>query len=400
MQINWTVITSDLLISLDIDKFLTTIQDYDGADAAWKFYKEVDQKKDWSKEQIECTKFVQLVLSMTLNASNPNEPYGTSMSCNTPIPIVPETFPKGFFSTLITWINSLKNLELRARLYDLLWLVDRKFEYVKNAVADYIAVAIQKVDKLTWPRCVVMLERALRLALSLGTKQVDLKRDVIFQINEMLNRYKGQDESYLTYQLATLILNSDPKSNDSIPQYLKTAAKNSELIKNYFQAKDYYDLLGRFYKSLKNINLSKVYLLQASECLVSQVEMLSLQKSSNALAKSRLLSEAIIAMRKIEGTKSRVNELHKQLLKIQEDSHKDFITSHSEKIDVTNLAQEALNQINTDDFYIAIIRFCTLFNPPSINDLKAQSLSNLNSNSLGAIFSNIVVNGRGRYLST
>ena len=42
-------------------------------------------------------------------------------------------------------------------------------------------------------------------------------------------------------------------------------------------------------------------------------------------------------MRKIEGTKLRVKELHKQLLKIQEDSHKDFITYHSEKIDVTNM---------------------------------------------------------------
>jgi hypothetical protein len=88
---------------------------------------------------------------------------------------------------------------MRARISDVLWVAKRDFRMTELAVESYLESAKTLEDPENWPNATERIERATRIAVSLGPKNKGFAQ-VFTHIEGVLDRYKDEDPSYFQRQ--------------------------------------------------------------------------------------------------------------------------------------------------------------------------------------------------------
>lgn len=210
---------------------------------------------------------------MVLRADDAAEPFGPMFVMDGRRSAIPSDFPKERLQTLEPWAMSLGDPELRARFLDVFWIQTKSFSAAQAAVDAYLASALRLEDPEEWTFCQKRLERALRLAASLGKGGVDLRDEVLAEIEAMLQRHCGNDPLYLTFRLIRLLLEFRYGDANQFAGFAKVAAESAEESRDFWRAKDYYQLLADCYRAVGNKDGETEALRCSAEGLVKEADL-------------------------------------------------------------------------------------------------------------------------------
>lgn len=398
MPLDWRLINSETLASISLDVLLQNVERFDCNAFQTEISRLERDAAHWTPEQRECLRFVGAVLTMVLRADQVTEPFGPMFVMDGQRSAIPSDFPKERLQALEQWIMSLNDPELRARFADVLWIQTKFFPAAQAAVEAYIASALKLEDPKEWPSCHKRLERALRLAASLGKGGVDLKGQVLTEIEAMLQRYRGTDPLYLTLRLTRLLLEFKHGDTGKYAAFANVAAMAAEKSQDFWRAKEYYQVVADCHRAVQNKDDETAALYCLAECLVKEAGLASSQPGRGAIAAASILSDAVEAMRQVPGGKERAAELHEKLLILQRESTPE-LKSISKSFDASELVHAALAAVRDRPISEAIYALCTMANPPSIAKLKQEVHDQARVAIFGSLITSEVLNSRGRVVA-
>lgn len=398
MPLDWRLISDGTLQSLDLEGLIGGVEQHVCLSYGEKVSELLQVEGRWSLEQLECLRFVGAVLTMGLRPDQPAEPFGPLFVFNGERSFVPSDFPKKNLLELQPWALALRNPELRARFLDVLWVQARSFPAAQGAIEAYIASARVLEHPDDWTSCHKRLERALRLAAGLGKGGAYLRTSVLQEMEAVLHRYQGTDPLYLTLRLARLMLEFKHGDFSKFAEYAVTAANSAEAAKNYWRSKEYFQLAAECFRACSDADGEATALRSSAESLVKEAELAYGQSGRGAIVAASVLSDAVEMMRRVPGGQNRALELHKRLLDLQKESTAQ-LKAFSTKTDGTDLVQRALAVVRGKPLHHAIFSLCTMAKPPSLEKLKQAVHEQARVAVLGSLFSNDVLNSRGRVVA-
>lgn len=398
MTLDWRLISGVALQSLDVEELIGGVERHVCQSYGEKVSQLLQVEGRWSPEQLECLRFVGAVLTMGLRPDQPAEPFGPLFVFNGERSCIPSDFPKKNLLELQPWALALRNPELRARFLDVLWVQARSFPAAQGAIEAYIASARVLEHPDDWTSCHKRLERALRLAAGLGKGGADLRTRVLQEVEAVLHRYRGTDPLYLTLRLARLMLEFRLGDFSKFAEYAATAANSADAAKDYWRAKEYFQLAAECFSACSDTDGETTALRSSAESLVKEAELAYGQSGRGAIVAASVLSDAVEMMRQVPGGQNRALELHKRLLHLQKESTAQ-LKAFSTKTDGTDLVQRALAVVRGKPLHDAVFSLCTIAKPPSLERLKEAVREQARVAVLGSLFSNDVLNSRGRVVA-
>ncbi|SOY40012.1 conserved hypothetical protein [Cupriavidus taiwanensis] len=398
MSLDWRLISGEALNSLDLDRLIESVEERECVAYGDELSRLQQDEARWRPEQLECLRFVGQVLTMMLKPDQPAEPYGPMFVFGERRSAIPADFPKAELLGFQGWAMSLGDPELRARFLDVLWLQARSFPAAQGAVEAYLASALRLEHPKEWTACQARLERALRLAVSLGKGGADLRSRVLGEIGAMLQRHRGTDPLYLSLRLTLLLLEFKHGDSRQFATFATAAASAALGGNEFWRARDYYKLAAECYRVAGDAHAEGAALREAAECLVMESELAHGQPGRSAIAAASILSDAVEAMRQAPGGKDRATELHERLLSLQQEAVGE-LKSVSTSIDTTELVHRALAAVRDKPLNEAVLELCTMVRAPSIEKLKQEVHEQARVAVFGSLFSSDVVNSRGRVVA-
>lgn len=398
MPLNWTLISQEVLNSIDLDAIVRNVDRFDCTTFGGEVTRVEREEDRWSPEQRECLRFIGAVLMMMLRSDEPAEPYGPMFVMDGQRSAIPADFDKQGLLGIEAWALSLQDPELRARFLDVLWMQARSFVAAKGAVEAYIASALRMENPQEWTSCHKRLERALRLAAGLGRGGAELRQRVLDEIATMLHRHRGTDPLYLTMRLTRLLLEFKHGDAKQFSEYGMVAATSAEAAQDFWRAKDYYQLAAECQRAADDADGEAAALRSSAECLVKEAELARTQPWRGAMAAASILSDAVEAMRQAPDGGARAAELHDQLIGLQKESIAE-LKAVSTSVDASELVRRTLSAVRDKPLKEAVFALCTMARPPSMERLRRDVHDQARVAVFGSLMSSQVLNSRGQVVA-
>lgn len=157
-----------------------------------------------------------------------------------------------YLNVLKEWVPEITDdAELCARIADVIWGLDNNdLNIAQLAIKSYLEAAKNLEDRVPWNLCVRRFQRAMELASQVINKfdDVDPFNNVVSHIEEVLDRYEGEDPSLLSAKLMKLLqdyqkdnpLNAVFTNKAAIyATFADKAATRAHEANDLFQKKDY-----------------------------------------------------------------------------------------------------------------------------------------------------------------
>jgi hypothetical protein len=262
--------------------------------------------------------------------------------------------------------------ELQARVADILWVRRRGYRMAQLAVTAYLQSATKLEDPNNWTWCFDRIERALRLARRIKY-QVEA---VVAHVEAVLDRYKGEDPSWLSAKLMKLLQEyqlGDPMKYAALSEKAATLAESAH---DWRRARDYWDIKARWHLLEKNGEKERIASMLAAETYVKEAEEALKRIPPSYLVASHFMQKAVEAFRSIRGTKEetvdakiKAEEVHKLLIQYQEESLKELVAFPYQR-DGSKAVEQAREYVTGKDFQDALFTLALLGAPPKVSDLR------------------------------
>jgi hypothetical protein len=308
------------------------------------------------------------LLRMHFRPENAREPFGPFIQLTDGgRSITSDDLTAEHLALLRAVIASSRNSEVQARVADLLWLKIKDPAFAREAVRAYIASAQLLEDANHWPPFIQRLERAARLARVLGRDDAALI-DVLDMMVEKIRVYRGQDNLFLTNELAELLHEFRHGDPAELAQYALAGAERARAQPDFHRARAYYETTAKLYGRSKNKDAFGRIRLAIAETFREEAE--ADEQAGNFLAAHVAWTNAISAYRKAPGGAAAVSELQASLHAAAERSHQQM-HGLEHKIDFTKPAEQAIASVTGLDCQAALTRLA--FGAPAINVDKLRS---------------------------
>lgn len=400
MPIDWDLIAADVMTSLELDSLVETVPQKECMAYGDALSAAVKDEARWTTAQLENLRFTGALMTMLLLAGEPSEPFGPLFVMGNSRGAVAADFPRDALLRLLDWAIALVDPELRARFLDVLWVQAKAFKAAQGAIHAYLESAKRLEHPEEWTPYVERLERALRIASSLGKGGILLRDGVLAEIESAVIRYRGEDPLYLTYRLVGLLLEFRHGDAVALARFAAIAANRAEAAGDFWRVKDYFERVAECHAATGDSDARADALRHAAEALVKEAELAAAtpQPGRGAMAGASIMAQAVNAMRQAPGGKERADELHERLLELQEKSMAEMkpISTGS---DASELVERALAAVRDKTFREAVLSLCTMASPPSPEKLREQVQHQAGLAILGGMLGSDVVNSRGRVVA-
>lgn len=398
MPLNWDLITVEVMTSLELDRLIESVPKKECMEYSTSLTALIKDEAKWSQQQIEALRFVNAVMTMMLLPDHPSEPYGPMFVMGESRSAIAADFPRETLSGLLDWATALIDPELRARFLDVLWIQTKSFPAAQGAVRAYIDSAKRLEHPEEWPPYVERLERALRLAASLGRGGIDLRNSVLAEIEAATARHRGEDPLYLTYRLIGLLLEFHHGDARQLAQMAITSAERAETAGDFWRARDYHQRAAECFSAAGDGDAQAAALRRSAEALAKEAEVATGESGRGSIAGASILAQAVSAMRQAPGGKPRADELHERMLKLQAKSIEEM-KSVSTSIDSSELVKRAIAAVRDKTFRDAVITLCGISHPLLPEQLRKQVEKQAQVALLSSMLHRDIVNSRGRVVA-
>lgn len=389
---DWSLITSEALAAVPV-----AIED--GMDCRKIGLTLIEQcsGETVSATQLENLRFIASVLLMGLNPENHKAPLKPGICYATGVPSLEQVYPKAELRPLIPWAASLPHPELRARFMDLAWMVCRDIQAAMEAISAYVQAAAYFESKSQWAFCAIRLERALRLAVSLGKGGHHLTTDVLTAIHDTLNRQRGSATGLLVNPLVAVALEFSKSELESLAGYAECAANCAASQGENWHAHASQRLAAKCYRKAGLSRQARVAEQKGAESLVAEAYAMRRRPGGGNIAACSVLEQAISELRQ-GGPDSRADMLFAELLQWQA-SIRLQVETHQVLVEGKELVSAALEAIHERPLKEALLALCALTNTPSIEYLKTQAHTSARAAPITNLFGKKKVSPEGKTIA-
>lgn len=294
--------------------------------------------------------------------------------------------------------GEISDAELQARVADILWSRKRKYQMAQLAVDAYLTSAIELEHPEDWTYCYERIERALRLACKIKYQP----EKVVTHIEEVLERYNGEDPLWLSAKLMQLLQEHKLGNPTQYANIAEKAATLAESKEDWDRARCYWEIKAKWHQLEKDEEKQRAASLKAAETYVKEAEYAFNQSSPSypgASVASGLMGQAMEALRGIKGTKKRAEEVHHFLLQYQQESKKELVSIYSDSVEFTQEIEKSIAWVKGKDLPDALFSLALLFQPPKISQLR-ELVQKIDRDYVAFhLFSKSIINERGKIVA-
>jgi hypothetical protein len=266
-------------------------------------------------------------------------------------------------------VTKIKNDDILARIYDVIWCSRKKdFQSALKAI-DYYFNSIKILTDIDyWPASIDRIERAVILA-----KTTNNHKAVDAILNYSVKQAESntvQLNSFFSIKIAEFI--SEQKEIETYYDRIMTTcelkAKTFKEKKDYHKASDYYSTLAKICHNHSKYESEKKYLMLFAETEIEQGnEYICSEKKSyfNTVHHYQIAAEVL----KKAGEDERYIEIHKKLLEYQQQALADMNT-HSYQIDIGTIIEEYVKLFEPLGFYDSLKTFAQTFRSPTQDQIE------------------------------
>jgi hypothetical protein len=333
--------------------------------------------------------------SLHLQVHDTRSPYVPMMVLGDRRTTAIEDFSVDDLAILRSSVDFLTYPALRARVGDILWETSRDQEMARVAVAAYLELAITLEDPERWPPCLDALIRASQLARQLGRNEAH-SLGVLEAVASMLERHPGDDPSYMSAKLIELLLQLD---HGDLPEMADVAGRAAQIAteeNDWHRRQTYLELRSACLKKAGDDVTAMAEAANAAESMVHAAE--SAAQNESHLVAAAHLEEAIAALRRIPGSRTRVDELHARLLEYQRNSVGE-LREMSVPIDTRELTASAVQSVAGKEWPDALQSLLSAAYPQDVGDLRDWAAQSVRDHPLQYLFSSMRLNAQGKVVS-
>lgn len=291
-------------------------------------------------------------------------------------------------------LSRIADVELRARVADILWVIKRKVEFAEVAIDAYLDSAKRLENPEHWTQCQTRIERALRLALLLGRKTGRLDT-VVAHIEGLLSKYGGNDPLFLSQRLMAHLLEVNQGEPDKYAALSERIAECAESASNYYRARAYWETTAEWQKRRGDKKSRHRALVRAAETFVKEAEAAVYQPNQGYIAACSHLQSAIVAYRRLGGEKVRVEKLHAQLIHFQKESIKEIRPTVT-KLDLSDIASSSIERVSGKLLIDALMELAVMVPNSHPDKLKKGAKEQAEKFPLQHLFDGVIVNEKGK----
>lgn len=340
------------------------------------------------------------ITSFMLDSESQDEPFGPIAVLKNSRSAILDDLQDLHLDALQEIVSDIRDPEMRARVADVLWVTRRGFRMGELAVEAYLESADTLEDPENWPPCAERIERATRIAVSLGSKNKSFST-VFTHIESLLTKCNGEDPLFLSARMMDLLLEFEQGEAAKYVPLTERLAKESEAQGNWHKARTYWEIKARWHKRQDDLEGQREALVKAAEAYVGEAESALKRPTSGYLAACMHLEKAIEAHRRIPGNKSRVEELHRTLLQYQSESVKE-LKPISVKLDVTDAIKEEIDKsiegVKGKDFHSAVFDLALMLRLPKVAYLREQAIKSAKEHPLQHVLSGMSLDHHGKVI--
>ncbi|MBD2302992.1 DUF4209 domain-containing protein [Nostoc sp. FACHB-190] len=300
-----------------------------------------------------------------------------------------------YLAVLKEWVSEISDYELKGRIADIIWIRNRDYRMAQIAIDSYLEAAKLLDKPERWTLSVERIERAIRLAYQANQKTH--KDKVIIYIESVLDKYNGEDLSFLSAKLMELLQEfkkGDPSKYAAISE---KAARRAETEHNWHKARNYWEIAIGWHRKNQDDNQERSASLSYAETYVKEAEDKINQTPPTYLAASHFLIKAIEALTNIGGNQTRIEQIHKTLLDYQQRSTTE-LQSFSQQIDISDIAGQVIEQVKNKELHEALYILAFLFKPTNISEIKQQTQELITKSIFSMIFPPVYINDMGKII--
>ena len=235
--------------------------------------------------------------------------------------------------------------DLKAHVYDVIWLCNQKYEAVLIAAEEYYKLYKKCFDEVNWVQCVDYISRAVELLASI--RRIDKKEELLTEVYDDVIRLNGEDTSFLSISLIELMIEQDYSCdyNSLIPLVNRLIANNEYGISTSYIVEQAYYVKANLYKKMKDAKSENKVYIQYAESLLRNVESLingSNEAESTEDRKWFMIENDIkkaIELFQNHGDSKKANKAQKLLIEVQRVAVK-HMQLHKAEYDVSAFYKE------------------------------------------------------------
>ena len=335
------------------------------------FFTKADEAKAVSKAKTEeIFALLGYATSMMLKPNSPTEPFTPLYVLHNSRSAIIDDFSEDHLKFFGEIVLDISDPELRARIADILWVKKRDFHAAELAITAYLESATILEDPIQWTKCADRIERAVRLAASLGRNTEYLDK-VISYIETVLDKYNGEDPKFLSEHLMGLLLEFRRGDSAKYSALSEKMAKRAESDGDWRRARIYWETKARWHALAKDADNERTARIRAAETYVKDAEAaINRETPSYAVAADHLL-RAIESYRRIGGASERIEELHHTLLEYQEISTNELKLISTET-DLNEAVKRAIARVKGKTLYDALFEFVLMGGSPEVSILRKE----------------------------
>jgi hypothetical protein len=315
------------------------------------------------------------VASFNLNGDSVDEPFTPALVFQNSRSASPDDITDAQLEVLREVVAEARDPEMRARIADLLWVRKRDFRMAELAIESYLDSADVLKSSKSWLARAEKLERAVNLAASLGRNTPRFDR-VISHIETALNETGDHDARLLSLRLMSLLQKYRKGDPSRYASMAETAALLAEADHDWGQARAYWEAKAAWHAAAGDPEKERDTLVSAAETYAKDAEDFISQNPPSYISACAQIQRAIVALRKVEGTKGRVDILHKLLLEYEEKANAEMRSS-PQRVDFSKYVEDAREQVRGKSFNEALFSLALMFPHPSVAELRKQILEHV-----------------------
>jgi nitrogen regulatory protein PII len=285
------------------------------------------------------------------------------------------------------------NPVLRARLYDVSWLLDRKRGALgTRAVSSYVEI-VSKADagELKWRfpeenedgglqhEASTHLRRALQIGRSIGWEKAETVAARLL-VAELRKRANGAGTSVPVHWFSRLDLDFGVSDPAEVAAGIDDVLKALQGHENMHAVADLWRLAGRAYHLAKKDDDAYRCKAAAAECLVTEAE-----NTHSALVASHHLSAAIAELHGIPGKKERRTELRHRLIDVQAGISEE-LSIFSQEVDLREIVENVKKEIKKHGLLDKLLVFATLARSLDPGELVREAVASIREHPLASLF--------------
>lgn len=336
------------------------------------------------------------IASLNLNPESTLNPFSPMPSG--PLESEPENFVQIFSSDHLDlmrhFVKKIADNELKARISDVLWVIDRNHKMAELAIYSYLESSKTLEHPEHWTSCEKRIQRAFRLSNMLGKKSGHLEK-VIKHIEDVLDKYNGEDPLFLSYKLMSMLIEANVGDPVKYSNFSEKCAIDAEKKNNFHRARAYWQTKAQWHKIQKDEIKERESNLKYADSYVKEAESRLKGKNGSYLVASTFLQKAIEAYRRISNTKDVVDKLHKKLIEYERESVNEM-QRFSTDIDVTESVKNTIRNISDKSLLDALFALSLMVNSPNVDNLRKEVKELANKYVFQYIVSGVAVNKDGK----